>query len=240
MNEKPNCARCNDTGRVVRKVVVGMQGGEPVTLNAWLPCACPAGDDQGEPCSVCLGGGSVHVEFNHAPTPGTALTLHPCEHCNATGVEPKIPLMDAVLQFFEDDGWDVTVQPDNPIVWMGFEGTNDEWKCCMQVRESEQQILFYSICPRRVDVSQRPAMAEFLTRANYGMVIGNFEMDYADGEVRFKTSVDVEDAHLTGALLHHIVYANLLMTDKYLPGITAVIEGQAAGFAIELVEGQPN
>jgi hypothetical protein len=83
-------------------------------------------------------------------------------------------------------------------------------------------------------------MAEFLTRANYGMVIGNFEMDYADGEVRFKTSVDVEDAHLNRALLHHIVHANLLMTDKYLPGITAIIEGQTPAFALEMVEGQPN
>lgn len=123
---------------------------------------------------------------------------------------------------------------------MSFQGANDEWKCCLQIREEEQQILYYSICPRRVEPKDRANMAEFITRANYGMVIGNFEMDYSDGEVRFKTSVDVEDANLTRALLHHIVHANLLMTDKYLPGITAIVEGQGPRAAIEMVEGQPN
>lgn len=240
MTDNETCSRCQNQGRVIRKVVVGMQGGEPVTLDAWLPCGCPAGDEVGQPCTVCLGAGNIHVEFTHSPTAGTAATLHPCEHCGASGEEPAAPLLETALRFFEDDDWEVTVQPDNPILWLGFQGTNDEWKCCMQVREEEQQLLFYSICPRRVEPGERAPMAEFITRANYGMVIGNFEMDFNDGEVRFKTSLDVEDAHLTRPLLHHIVYANLLMTDKYLPGITAVIEGQPPSFGIELVEGQPN
>lgn len=30
--------------------------------------------------------------------------------------------------------------------------------------------------------------AEFLTRANYGLVFGNFEMDMHDGEIRYKPS----------------------------------------------------
>jgi len=37
---------------------------------------------------------------------------------------------------------------------------------------------------------------EFLTRANYGLNIGNFEMDFQDGEIRFKTAIDVEEVIL--------------------------------------------
>jgi hypothetical protein len=240
MTDAPQCSRCNDEGRVTRKLVVGMQGGEPVTMDGWLPCGCSAGEEVGAPCTICHGVGSILVELSHSPTPGTAATLHPCEHCGGSGEEPLEPLLQTVLRFFEDDGWDVSLQADNPIIWMSFQGANDEWKCCLQIREEEQQILYYSICPRRVDPKDRANMAEFITRANYGMVIGNFEMDYSDGEVRFKTSVDVEDANLTRALLHHIVHANLLMTDKYLPGITAIVEGQGPRAAIEMVEGQPN
>ncbi len=36
-------------------------------------------------------------------------------------------------------------------------------------------------------------MNEFITRANYGLPSGNFEMNYDTGEVRFRTSVFVTD-----------------------------------------------
>lgn len=68
-------------------------------------------------------------------------------------------------------------------------------------------------------------MAEFLTRANYGLMIGNFEMDFNDGEIRYKTSIDVEGDNLSSALLKQLVYANVMTMDQYLPGIIAVIDG---------------
>lgn len=242
MPHNANCQLCQDQGRIARKLVVGMQGNEPVVLEGWLPCGCPSGEEVGVPCSVCQGVGSLHVQLDEAEstTPGAMTTMHSCEHCEGSGEEPTEPLIETAARFFEDDGWEIEEQPNNPILWMGFQGSNDEWKCFLQAREEEQQLIFYSLCPRRAEPEQRAQMAEYLARANYGMVIGNFEMDYSDGEVRFKTSIDVEDAYLTRPLLHHIVYANLLMTDKYLPGVNAVIEGQTAVSAIELVEGQPN
>jgi hypothetical protein len=49
-------------------------------------------------------------------------------------------------------------------------------------------------------------VAEFLTRANSGMVIGNFELDFADGEIRYKTSIDVEGDKLSYAIIKRLVY----------------------------------
>ena len=68
-------------------------------------------------------------------------------------------------------------------------------------------------------------MAEFITRANYGMIIGNFELDFSDGEVRYKTSIDVEGAELVPAVIRQLVYANVLTMDRYLKGIMAVAFG---------------
>ncbi len=65
--------------------------------------------------------------------------------------------------------------------------------------------------------------AEYLTRANYGLRIGNFEMDFSDGEVRYKTSIDVKGGNLTPSMVKVIVYANLHTMDRYLPGIMEVI-----------------
>lgn len=52
-----------------------------------------------------------------------------------------------------------------------------------------------------VPEDRRLALAEFLTRANYGLFIGNFEMDWQDGEVRYKTSIDVAGDRLSTALV---------------------------------------
>lgn len=67
-------------------------------------------------------------------------------------------------------------------------------------------------------------MAEFITRANSGMIIGNFELDLANGEICYKTSVDVEGSRLTFLLIKKLVYANVTMMDEYLPGIISIID----------------
>jgi hypothetical protein len=83
------------------------------------------------------------------------------------------------------------------------------------------------------------AIAEFLTRANYGMTIGNFELDYTDGEIRYKTSIDVTNDQLSPALIQTLVYINVAMMDEYLPGIQAVIDGATPIAAIQAIEPPP-
>jgi hypothetical protein len=80
------------------------------------------------------------------------------------------------------------------------------------------------ISPIAAPKDKRSAISEFLTRANYGMTIGNFELDFNDGEIRYKTSIDVEGDCLSHALIKRLVYTNVAMMDEYLPGIKAIIE----------------
>lgn len=83
------------------------------------------------------------------------------------------------------------------------------------------------------------AIAHFLTLANYGTLIGNFELDFSDGEIRYKTSIDVQGDRLTPALIKRLVYTNVTMMDDYLPGIQAVVAGQDPAEAIRAIE-QPS
>jgi hypothetical protein len=72
------------------------------------------------------------------------------------------------------------------------------------------------------------------------MAIGNFEMDFEDGEVRFKTSIDVEGTELSLELLNPLLYANVLMMDQYLPGLMSVIYSDVSpATAVEQVESGP-
>jgi hypothetical protein len=68
------------------------------------------------------------------------------------------------------------------------------------------------------------------------MTIGNFELDYTDGEIRYKTSIDVTGDRLTAALIQRLVYINVTMMDEYLPGIQAVLAGQTPEAALQPIE----
>lgn len=147
-------------------------------------------------------------------------------------------LFDVMLAFFQEDGWNPVQMGDDPVLRMGFNGDNGQWTCYAQAREEQYQCVFYSLCPIKTSEAHRTAMAEFITRANYGLIVGNFELDFNDGEIRFKTSLDVEGTELNAALVKNVSYANVMAMDRYLPGIMAVASGYAAPIqAIEQIEG---
>ncbi|MBN1137975.1 MAG: YbjN domain-containing protein [Anaerolineae bacterium] len=137
-------------------------------------------------------------------------------------------IFEAAVSFFKEDDWSFTQLQDKPILKLGFQGERGQWSCYAQAREEQAQLLFYSVCPVKAAEDRRMALAEFLTRVNYGLFIGNFELDMDDGEIRYKTSIDVEGDRLSPALVRPLVYANVLMMDRYLPGIMSVLYGNAA------------
>jgi hypothetical protein len=137
-------------------------------------------------------------------------------------------VLDSTIRFFQEDDWPFQQLEQEPILQTATQGENGQWNCFAQAREEQQQLVFYSVCPVAAPKKRRPAVMKFLTRANYGLAIGNFEMDLDDGEIRFKTSIDVEGDRLSPALVQQLVYANVLTMDRYLPGIMAVLYGDAS------------
>ncbi|MEA5418403.1 YbjN domain-containing protein [Spirulina sp. CCNP1310] len=142
------------------------------------------------------------------------------------GIEEKKnqALFEVVCDFFDDEGWSYAQVGDEPTLQLYYSGDHQQLACYARVREDFDQFIFYVLCPVNVNDERRLAIAEFITRANYGITIGNFEMDFADGELRFKSSIDVEGDRLTTVLIRNLVYNNLIMMNKYLPGIMAVID----------------
>lgn len=128
-------------------------------------------------------------------------------------------------QFLEEDGWYPQAVEDRPIYRMYFSGIHSELRCFAQVNEELSVFLFYAVCPTNVPEERRIAASEYITRANYGLRIGNFEMDFADGEFRFKSSFDFEGEPLSTVLLRNAIYPAVQTMDRYLPGMMKVIYG---------------
>jgi hypothetical protein len=139
--------------------------------------------------------------------------------------------------FLSADEWPIGRLDDQPIIRTGFRGDHGEFTCFAQAREEQQQVIVYSIFPAKVPPDRIQEVGEFILRANYGMMIGNFEIDLADGEVRYKTSVDLEGVDAQEPILRNLVYANVLTMDKYFPGLMRVIyAGITAEEAVQEIE----
>lgn len=148
-------------------------------------------------------------------------------------------IIEAMQKFLQEDEWPFTEMEGKTILRTGFSGKNGKWTCFAQAREDQQQLIFYSVCPNAAPEDKRIPAMEFITQANYELVIGNFEMDLRDGEIRYKTSIDVEGDELTSALIRQIVYYNVMTMNKYLPGLMSVLYANVTpDQAIRQIEGK--
>ena len=137
-------------------------------------------------------------------------------------------IYDTAVQFFKEEEWVFVEIEGKPALSLNYAGKSGTWSCFAKAEEEKDMMLFYSYCPVKVPENKRPLVGDFLTRANYGLLVGNFEMDYNDGEVRYKTSIDVEGDRLSVPLMKRLVYDNLAVMDRYLPGVLSVIYGGAS------------
>ncbi len=147
-------------------------------------------------------------------------------------------IFEALTGFFTRAGWPFHQVEGETALHLEYEGDNGTWSCYAIAREEERQCIVYSVCPVESG-ADKATVAEFLTRANFGLAVGNFEMDWDGGTIRFKTSVDVEGVQVNDALVEGLMSANIITTERYLPGLRAVVEnGVSPETAIQEVENQ--
>jgi hypothetical protein len=135
-------------------------------------------------------------------------------------------IFNAVADFLTDDGWKYTILEEDQdllALTLSFKGRSGSWQCFAIVDEEKHWLRFYSILPVHVPEDKRSEAIDFMTRANYGLMLGNFEMDMNDGEVRFKTSVDAEGGDLVKPMIDNLLRSNLISMDRYFPGLMAVL-----------------
>lgn len=157
----------------------------------------------------------------------------------AANAQDATPLMDAIKAFLNSKELVFRPHPRaSSVVIMDMNVDGRRWSVFLQAREPQHQVVIYSVHPYNAPANSRTATMEFLTRANYGLILGNFEFDLSDGEVRYKTSIDVEGAQLNNALLTHMLDANLHTFWRYFHGAEAVMKGEKrAAQAIAEIEG---
>jgi hypothetical protein len=150
-------------------------------------------------------------------------------------------MLDAIKLFFKEQGWLFSQVEDKAILILGISSPNGKIQCFVNVIESEYKFMFYSMCGISCPEDKRTEVSELITRLNYGKFLGNFEMDYEDGEIRYKTSMYYKDVTPTTDLIKYFITINIGTMDTALPGLTGVVFGGMSPLAaLELIRKRTN
>ena len=132
-------------------------------------------------------------------------------------------ILQSIADFFTAENLSFIRVQSEPILQIAVGGQNGKLTCYAQVIEEQSLLIFYSICPIQAPESQRQALAEFLTKINYDLIIGNFQLDLTSGQIRYKTCLDVSDSTPSTTQIKNLVYTNITMMDTHLPEILSII-----------------
>jgi hypothetical protein len=160
---------------------------------------------------------------------------------------PATSLQDVVLGWFAEDGWTLTASDDGHTWASTVEGEHGRWMTLVQVHEDRSVFAFYSLLPVSPSGPRIGDVVEYTTRANAGMVTGNFEVDVDTGDVRYKTAIDfgelsegdLASGSVVRSLVRDLAYTNVATADRYLPGLLQVVAGSVSpAAAIDAAEGR--
>ena len=131
------------------------------------------------------------------------------------------PITAAVKQVFDIDGWNTEIAPGDDIIYSKYICDKGEW--IFYARTSIDAVAFYSLYPARVPVEKRDEIIKLLTMLNDGLILGNFELNFENDEIRFKTSMDLKHVEINDKICRSLLYNNLDQMEKNIEAINALI-----------------
>ncbi|WP_292387746.1 YbjN domain-containing protein [Methanosarcina sp. UBA5] len=132
------------------------------------------------------------------------------------------PIMQRVIKYLSDNQW--SFQQGEYFLNARVRCKNAVYPTYISIYEDNFIIRVYSYLDSTIYEDKRVAVAEFCTRVNYDMPIGNFEFDLDDGEVRYKTSIALGEniEFLTDEIIDRLIWTNINSMDLYYPGIMRI------------------
>ncbi len=133
-------------------------------------------------------------------------------------------LFSTVNNFLEEDGWKFESFKNDGVLRAYFSNNKQEWELLTLVREELDQIIFYShVTESTTPKHRRNEMCLLLNNLNNRTVYGAFEMDIDEGEVMFRTALDLVEVSPSYELIRNSFYTNLGTMERYHGALVALM-----------------
>lgn len=138
--------------------------------------------------------------------------------------EENLPApLQILCRHFDEHSVNYRVEPDR--VTLRMDSGNAVHKCIFRVTHRDEVFSIFVHYPVMVKADRRGSVAELINRANFGICLGKFEMDMADGEVRFHLSHLMQDQQLEEETIKKLFCAALTTADRYFPALMQLLHG---------------
>jgi len=104
-----------------------------------------------------------------------------------------------------------------------FEARHASHEVFVETHDEFNSFGVYIYPPTKIPGKSLPRIMEYITRINYGVRLGHFELDLDEGVLRFAHSTDVEGSHITPPMLLNVLYFGLSVMDDYYPGLMRIL-----------------
>ena len=134
-------------------------------------------------------------------------------------------IADSVIDYFNEHSLSFDFDEETGIILTAFPSRSKIGHLDFRIRFLSDGYIAHATPPIHADQDSCTKVAEYLTRANYAMRFGNFEFDFRDGEIRFKSSSRTGDIALNEDQITDIFLLPIAQFDFYGDNLLAVLFG---------------
>jgi hypothetical protein len=144
---------------------------------------------------------------------------------------------DVLISHFEAHDIRFSCNREERRAWFTMNSGSALQKCSFRFNKNGDVLQIHIQYPVMIPEKFRPAVMEFISRANYGLVIGNFELDCNDGEIRYHVSHVMTEGRLEDQTIQYLFGTGMGTADRYFPSLMRVLfAGETPSEAIDLAE----
>lgn len=130
-----------------------------------------------------------------------------------------------IKSFYDDNNWKYIFKEEDHVFLSELSMGNVIGTIKIFIFIQQDHYTVYTVINSKVEEEHYPTVAEFLHRVNYGLNNGNFEIDYNDGEVRYKAFVNFEDSNISERVVEDSILVGPAMVNRYGKGLLKVMLG---------------
>lgn len=130
-----------------------------------------------------------------------------------------------VREYLDSQDWHYQEEDNVFSVRMGIRGKLN--RVLLTIKCKDTGFVCYTKPELSIPDQTLNAAMKYITCANYGMSVGNFEINQLDGEIRFKCFVSCQDDIPTMGHIEALIDSGIIMFTRYGDGLIDVIYNNA-------------
>lgn len=138
-------------------------------------------------------------------------------------------MIERIQQFFDEGDWKYQYNEKRAVFRVIVKMNSPIGMLRIAILVKETYYLVYATFGTTADESQRQRVGEYLHRANLGLINGNFEFSFEDGEIRYKTYVNFsgDDTELSYDVIEDSIVIPIAMFNLYGKNLIRLMLGES-------------